>query len=725
MESNPPTFDTDRHAQRLTRRALLRLAALAGAGHALGSFGCGGDGHAAGSGGADDAAIDALLAELSVAEKATLVSGGALTLANFVNTVLAYNTRPVVSGELPERGLEGIRFTDGPRGVVMNHSTSFPVSMARGATWDPELEARVGDAIGVEARTEGATVFAGVCVNLLRHPAWGRAQECYGEDPVLTAAMGVALLGGVQRHLMACVKHFACNSIEDSRFYVDVQIDERALHEVYLPHFKACVDAGAAAVMSAYNKLNGAYCGQNPTLLTAILKDEWRFDGFVLSDFIFGIRDGVAAMNAGLDLEMPLALQFGDKLVRAVEDGRVARTRLDDACRRLLRQQHRFAAVGEPQRYRPEMVAGPEHQALAREVAVEAMVLLRNEPPQGSAAPLLPLMSANLRRVAMVGRLADAPNLGDSGSSEVRPPYAVSPLAGIREALPNADIVAVPSSTLAGYEDAVAAADAVIAVVGYTHDDEGENLVVGGGDRHSLTLRPEDEALLLEASRLNPRTVAVVIAGSAIVSEAWRESIPSILVAWYPGMEGGRALAAVLLGERSPGGKLPCVFPRSAADLPAFDPAGDSAVYDRYHGYRLLDRNGVEPAFAFGHGLSYTTFELSAPAVAASRVRTRDALRITVTVTNTGGRAGSEVVQVYVEPPRSDVDRPVRELRGFRKVRVDSGASATVEIDVPVDKLGYWDVERHAIVVAKGEYVAHVGTSSRLADLQPIAFTVV
>lgn len=707
----------------MSRRTWFRWVTLAGLGTAGGALGGGcSSGGGAGSSTAE-ADLDAFVATLSLDEKVKLVSAAPVTIAALLNTLLVYNQEPIESGSLPERGVPSVAFTDGPRGIVMYESTCFPVAMARGATFDPELEARVGDAIGVEARTQGANLFAGVCVNLLRHPAWGRAQECFGEDPVLTAAMGVALLEGAQRHVMGCVKHFACNSIEDSRFFVNVTIGERALHEVYLPHFKACVEAGAASVMSAYNKVNGEFCGQNRTLLTGILKEGWGFAGFVMSDFVFGVRDGVAAMNAGLDLEMPLAIHYGPRLVDAVRSGAVAEAQLDDAVKRLVRQHRRFAAVGEPERYQQSAVAGPDHTALARQVASEGMVLLRNE-SAGGASPLLPLDAAALRRVAVVGRLISAPNIGDEGSSRVRPPYIVTPLAGLTEALPGAEILAIEGASLAGHEEAIAAADVVVAVVGYSHEDEGENVFVKGGDRQSLRLRAEDEALLLDAARLNPRTVAVVVTGSAIVSEVWREAVPSILVVWYPGMEGGHALADVLLGRAYPGGKLPCSFPRSEDDLPSFDSAASEVEYGLFHGYRWLDRNGVAPAFAFGFGLGYTAFGVSDVSLADASVGRSGELVVRATVTNTGARAGSEVLQVYVEPPAATVERAPRELRGFQKVRLAAGESTTVSIRVPVASLGYWDEGSHGFVVERGDYVARVGTSSRGADLAAVPFQV-
>ncbi len=333
----------------------------------------------------DDRAVEArardLVDEMTLHEKLHLLSGDGPLVRGLSEMARHYNETAYVAGALPRLGLPGIRFSDGPRGVVMGHATAFPVPMARGATFDPELEERVGDVIGVECRALGANLFAGVCVNLLRHPAWGRAQETFGEDPHLLGEMGAATVRGTQRHVMACVKHFACNSMEDARLRVDVSIDDDDLRDIYLPHFRRCIDAGAAAVMTAYNKVNGERCGHHHHLLTEVLKGEWGFDGFVMSDFVFGVRSGTA-VAAGQDLEMPFRWRFRS-LGRHVRQGTVTAERVDDAARRLVRQQVRFAdrtaEPDRPGRYSPAVVASAEHRALAREVAERSMVLLRNE----------------------------------------------------------------------------------------------------------------------------------------------------------------------------------------------------------------------------------------------------------------------------------------------------------------------------------------------------------
>ena len=351
-----------------------------------------------------DAQARALLAQMTLAEKIKQMSGDRSFLFGGIKMARAYNAEPVPAGENHRLGIPGIRFTDGPRGVVMYHSTCFPVAMARGASWDVELEARIGDAIGVEARAQGANYFGGVCINLLRHPAWGRAQETYGEDPHHLGEMGAALVRGVQRHIMACIKHYACNSIERSRLKVNVKVDERALHEVYLPHFRRCVEAGAASVMSAYNRVNGEYCSHNQRLLTGILRDEWGFDGFVLSDFVFAVRDAKAAALAGLDVEMPFPRHYGRRLERLVRTGEVPEAVVDTAVLRILRQKLRFSRIGEPGRYTQDVVAGPAHRALAREAAEQSAVLLKNDPAGRPAAAADRAGGAQDRPAGQTGR---------------------------------------------------------------------------------------------------------------------------------------------------------------------------------------------------------------------------------------------------------------------------------------------------------------------------------
>ncbi len=321
-----------------------------------------------------------ILASMTLKQKGYQMAGDESWVIGGIKMLHHYNDHPLPAGHDKRLGIEGMFFTDGPRGVVIGRSTCFPVSTARGATWNVALERQVGNAIGIEARAQGANLFAGVCINLLRHPAWGRAQETYGEDPFHLGKMGVALVEGVQQHVMACAKHYACNSIENARLKVDVKIGERALHEVYLPHFKACVDAGVVSVMSAYNQVNGFYCGHNKHLLRDILKEQWGFKGFVMSDFFWGIRDGKAAILGGLDVEMPFRFKMKPaKIERLVRKGIIPESMIDDAVLRVLTTRLKFNKKRDASHYTREKIASIEHVELAREVARQGTVLLKND----------------------------------------------------------------------------------------------------------------------------------------------------------------------------------------------------------------------------------------------------------------------------------------------------------------------------------------------------------
>ena len=659
-----------------------------------------------------------------------------------------YNRTPYVMASAERLGIPGIRFSDGPRGVVMGHSTAFPVSMARGATWDIELETEVGNAIGREVSARGGDFFAGVCINLLRHPAWGRAQETYGEDPILLGAMGAALTTGVRRHVMACVKHFALNSMENARFSADITIDEATLHEVYLPHFRTVIEAGAEGVMSAYNSVNGDWCGQSPQLLTDILREEWRFQGIVISDFIFGLRDSVASVRAGLDIEAPYSQLRAHELPIALKDGGIQWDEIERTALRVLETQLRWALrrsrLENTSRESLEIVAGAEHTALARRVAAHSMVLLRNEPVEGK--PLLPLTEESITRLAVIGRLADLPNTGDNGSSNVHSPYVVTALAGLRAALPSAEVRYPESEAV---EDAVrcaAEADVIVIVAGYSASDEGEFLesdtfrradlrgcfpplddearakmtlkgsaLAGenkgftpfggstGGDRTRLTLSDHDEALIAAVSAVNPRTVVAIVAGSAVIVEAWKERVPAILMSWYAGMEGGNALADVLLGRHNPSGRLPFAVPTDSADLPGFDATATAVTYDGWHGQRLLDRRGRAAAFPFGFGLSYTRYSII-DAVVRSVDREGESIQVSATVRNEGALPGRHVVQWYASAVDGGEDDGIRSLLGFSVVTVPDGNSVVAEASLSLRPLTRRAVDSGTWVEPRGSY---------------------
>lgn len=664
-----------------------------------------------------------ILVELSLEEKIDQMTGS-LTMAQMGAEYLlhSYNWKPYSAGENARLGIPGVRFTDGPRGIVSGNCTAFPCSMARGASWDPALEEEIGDAVGVEGRSVGANFYGGVCINLLRHPAWGRAQETYGEDPHLLGEMGAGLVRGVQRHMMACVKHYACNSIENVRMRVNVVISPRTLHEVYLPHFRRCVQAGAAAVMSAYNKVNGVHCGHNRWLLRDILKDAWGFDGLVMSDFIYGVRDAKAAALGGLDIEMPARMHYGLRLKKLVERGEVPLAVVDEAVGRILRTKLRFGHVGEAQRYGPEAICSAQHTALARRAARESMVLLQNN-PAADGLPLLPLTLARFERLAVIGRLADTPNTGDRGSSRVKAPYVVTPLQGLKAAWGAGEVIYRDGKSVPDAARLAGVCSAAVVVVGYDYRDEGEKIETGG-DRRQLTLKPHDERLVLAVAEANPNTVVVLVTGSAVICEAWRDKVPALVVAWYAGMEGGHALAELLLGRANFSGKLPCTFPRSQAQLPFFDSNAREIEYGYYHGYRLLDKNAQQAAFPFGFGLSYTTFKYGGLRVERAQLGPADTLRASVQVTNSGAVAGQEVVQLYIGAPGQVVERPLKELKGFAKVSLQPAETRQVAFDVAVQDLAYYDEAAQDWRIEPGTYRLYAGGSSQAQHLLSAEFSV-
>lgn len=512
--------------------------------------------------------------------------------------------------------------------------------------------------------------------------------------------------------MMACAKHFACNSIEESRFFVDVQIDERTLREIYLPHFKRCVDAGVASVMSAYNQVNGFLCGHNAHLLRDILKGDWGFKGLVDSDFLWGVKNTKAAADAGLDVEMPIIIYYGWRLKRAVRKGKVAQDKIDDAVTRIIRQKVRFAKVGE-KNYDRNKVAGKEHAALALEVASKSMVLLKNE------NQTLPLDRGKVLSIAVIGPLANKPNIGDMGSSRVRPPYVITPLAGILDRAGNGIKVAFDNgSNHTQAVDLASKSDAVVLVVGLSFRDEGEYIpfpIINmlGGDRLKLGLSASQEELIEAVVQANQRCIVVLVGGSAIILERWKDKVPAILMAWYPGMEGGNALADIIFGDVNPSGKLPIVFPKSEDQLPFFDIKVKKIKYGYYHGYRLFDKKSLEPAFPFGFGLSYTTFKCGNLHLSAKQINKTGKIIANVDVKNTGGMAGDEIVQLYVGYKGSKVDRPVKDLKGFARVSLLPGESKTVTFEIKPEDLAYYDVVKKAWEVELIEYTVYIGPSLR------------
>ncbi|NLM97589.1 MAG: glycosyl hydrolase [Halanaerobiaceae bacterium] len=674
-----------------------------------------------------------IVSKMSLEEKVYLMSGN-MTLQDFAEDMkkgLHYNEVPYPAGGNEEKGVPPMMFCDGPRGAVQGNSTCFPVSMARGATFDTELEERIGRAIGKEIRAHGGNLFGGVCINLPYNPGWGRSQETYGEDSFHIGQMGSALVRGIQEeNVIACIKHYAFNSMEISRFKVNVTADKRTEREVYLSHFKDCIDAGAACVMSAYNLYQGVHCGHSDYLLRQVLKGEWDFDGFVISDFIWGVKDTVEAANAGMDIEMCATRFFGDKLVEAVKKGEVREEVIDEAAVRIVRTLLAFTEADDRE-YGKELIGSKEHIALALEAAEKSMTLMQNR------NNLLPLDRNKIKRLALSGKLAVSGNIGDHGSSRVYPEYIVTPLEGLKNTAPGIELLYDDGQDLEKAKELVKSADAVVFVLGYDHDDEGEYIAgsfseeegidlditavgggsdflsVGGDRKESLGLHREDIELIKNLGPLNRNSVVVLIGGNMIMIDEWKDDVSSILMAYYPGMEGGTAIARTLFGEVNPGGKLPFVVPCRESDLPQVDWDTTGQFYEYYHGYAKLEKEGIKPLLPFGFGLSYTTFEFTNPVFTTDGEYVKAACE----VRNTGGRKGDEVVQMYVGFRNSAIDRPVKVLRGFKRISLEPGEKKTIEISCPVERLKWFNPETNEWELEHMEYEVYIGNSSSNDDL--------
>jgi beta-glucosidase len=646
------------------------------------------------------AAVSETLASLTLEEKVALCAGDTLWSV----------------GGVPRLGVPSMVLTDGPHGVrlmegdpadptSLQHnepSTCFPTASLLAATWDVELIEEVGVALGEEARSKGVSVLLGPGANLKRTPLCGRNFEYFSEDPLLSSRLAAAWIRGVQRMgVAASLKHFAANNQERRRAYLDARLDDRALRELYLASFEHAVTEGRPwTVMAAYNRLEGRYCAQNRWLLTEVLRREWGFDGVVVSDW-GAIDDRAEALAAGCDLEMP---GFGGRrdpeLLEDVRSGRVSPAALDAAAERILRLVSRTA---------PARAAGhtfdPEaHHALARRVAAEGTVLLKNE---GGLLPVSP--GANL---AVIGAFAETPRYQGAGSSEITPTRLEDALSVLRAKVSAAGGHLVyargyerqaedPDPALVSEAIEVArAADLVLVFIGLTEAYETE-----GRDRPHLGLPPAHDALVRELAAVNTRLV-VVLSQGAPVEMPWHAHVPSIVAAYLGGQAGGAAIAGVLIGEMEPGGRLAETFPHRLEDHPVTAmPTGPAVLEYResvYVGYRYFDTAEVDVLFPFGHGLSYTTFAYSALSV--------EGREVTVRVTNTGPRAGSEVVQLYVHPVSPGPFRPTQQLQAFAKVHLAAGESRQVRFVLEDRAFAIWE---GGWIVPPGTYELRIGSSSR------------
>ena len=603
-------------------------------------------------------------------------------------------------------------------------TTMFPVPIAMAATWDDALVRDVATAISDEARAiyngwradpnfrgeHKGLIYRAPVINISRNPYWGRINECYGEDPFLTGRMGVAFVRGLQGDdprylkLAATLKHFAVNNVEKDRQRLSAKVDERMLYEYWLPHFRDCVVEGeVCSVMASYNAINGTPNNMNRLLLTDILKKQWGFQGFVVSDLggvgtmVHGHErgkmdfvDAVArSLEAGCDFSDK---EFMDNIPATVRSGKLTQARLDDAVRRVLRVRFRLGEFDPPamvpySRIAPSTICNAKHRKLSRQTARESIVLLTNRDH------VLPLDRMKMKTIAIIGPRADKFIAGGYSGKAIAP---VTPLAGLRAvAGPGVEIKHITAPADA------AKADVVIAVVGTTLQDEAE-----GRDRTSLGLPRDQEQLVRAVIAANPRTV-VVLQNAGPLTIPWiKEHAAAIVEAWWDGEEGGTALAEAIFGDFSPAGRLPYTVYASEAQVPPQD------EYDVSRGFTYMYLHG-DPLFAFGHGLSYTEFRYGNLAVKPAALDAKGRLTVNVDVENIGRRAGDEVVQLYVRAIDSHVSRPRLQLRGFRRVPLAAGEKKNVTFILPAKQLAYYDVAGHAFRVEPGEYELLVGGSSQ------------
>jgi len=505
---------------------------------------------------------------------------------------------------------------------------------------------------------------------------------------------------------MADAKHYAANNIENTRQIVNVVIDERTLREVYLPHFrKAVQDAKVASIMSAYNRVNGLYCSENKHLLKDILKDEWGFDGFVVSDwFAFKIRP-LRALESGLDVEMPFALSYGLPLRIADVIHRIPTESLDESVKRILREKFRFGLLDSKGEVDADIHKSEEHKQMAYLSSLEGITLLKND------NHALPINLNTIKTIAVVGKYANTASLGDSGSSAVTPEYTVSPYEGIKNRAGNGVQVLLAEGNDA--VDTASKADVTVVVESLTPQDEGEYMFIAGGDRANLRLHDEDEQFIENACNASKKCVVLIEAGSAIIVERWIDKADGIVMGWYPGQEGGNAFADVLFGNYNPSGKLPVTIGKSEDQYPPQLRNSITATYGYYHGYRYFDKNNIEPRYEFGYGLSYTTFDYSNMKIDKLLAAKNDTINASFDLTNSGEVDGNEVPQLYVGFENSKIDRSVKELKGFERVALAPGETKLVTIPIKVKDLAYYNVDKKAWEVENIKYNVYIGASSK------------
>lgn len=676
------------------------------------------------------------------------------------------------SAGVPRLGIPEFWMTDGPHGVrpevlwdewdqagwTNDSCVAFPALTCLAATWNPEMSLLYGQSIGEEARYRNKTVLLGPGVNIYRTPLNGRNFEYMGEDPYLSAHMVVPYIQGVQQNgVAACVKHFALNNHEVNRHTTNVIVDDRALYEIYLPAFKAAVQEGKAwAIMGSYNLYKGQHCCHNQYLLNDILKGEWGFDGVVISDW-GGAHDTDQAITNGLDMEFGswtnglsngasnaydnyyLAMPY----LQRIQEGKVGTKELDDKVRRILRLAFRTTMNTS----RPwGAILSPEHYEAARRIGEEGIVLLQNE------GGLLPINLDKAKKIAVIGENAIKMMTVGGGSSSLKVQREISPLDGIRQRVGNQVEVVyargyvgdasgeyngvvtgqnlkddrTPDELIAEAVKVAADADYVIFIGGL---NKSANQDCEDTDRAGLGLPYGQDDVIQALAKVNRNLIVVNISGNA-VAMPWVKEVPAIVQDWYLGSEAGSALAAVLVGDVNPSGKLPFTFPVKLEDNAAYalgeytGVRSDTVINIKYNesifvGYRWADKQKKsKPLFAFGHGLSYTTFEYGKPVADAKTMSPDGKLTVKVTVKNTGSREGQEVVQLYIADKKSSLPRPLKELKGFKKIKLTPGESKEVSFVIDKEALSFFDDTKHAWIAEPGKFEAVIAASA--ADVKGV-----
>jgi len=688
-----------------------------------------------------DAEIEKLISQMTIEEKIGMLHGNSMFTTGGVER-LGIPELKMADGPLGVRE-EISRDNWAPAGLTNDFATYYPAAGALAATWNAEMSYLFGSSVGQEMRARDKDMLLSPAINIVRTPLGGRTYEYMTEDPFLNKKLAVPMVVGLQDNdVMACVKHFAANNQETNRDFVDVQIDERTLREIYLPAFEASVKEGKAySIMGAYNKFRGEYLCENDYMLNKILRDEWGFEGVVVSDWA-AVHSTVKSLKSGLDIEMGTPKPFNefflaDKLIAAAKAKEISEEEINVHVRRILKVLFKVKAIGGKDRVKGS-IATEAHYQDAYKIAAEAVVLLKND------NNALPLKLDGVKSIAVIGNNATKKNaLGGFGAG-VKTKREVTPLEGLKNRLPSSVQINYAEGYLERYDEknkgnlgnitsngpvtidkldpaklqealeAAKKSDVAIIFAGSNRDYETE-----ASDRRNLQLPFGQEELIQKVLAVNPKTIVVMVAGAPFDVDAISQKTSALVWTWFNGSEGGNALADVLLGKVNPSGKLPWTMPKKLMDSPAHATnsfPGDKAVNYAEGilvGYRWFDTKNIAPLYPFGFGLSYTTFAVGNAKADKTSYAATETITISVDVKNTGKVDGKEVVQVYSSIADSKVSRAAKELKGFKKVLVKAGKSETVTIQIPVKELAYYDVAAKKWTVEPGKYTFKVGNSSR------------